>query len=378
MALKIGLVGCGNISDIYLTNARLFRDIEFAAVSDINPEAAARQGAKYGLPVRTVDALLASGDVDIVLNLTVPDAHAPVYRAAIEAGKHVYGEKPLATTLEDGRRVVEAARAKGLRIGSAPDTVLGGGIQTARALVDGGAIGKPLLGLMAVLSHGMENWHPNPAFFFKPGGGPVFDLGPYYISALVTLLGPVASVVAVGQIGFAERTVTTETSPVRGSKIKVEVLTTAQALLTFASGAQITFLASWDVWRHGVPPIEIHGTEGSMRVPDPNFFGGPVDVARERADWAATQTTDKTFGVPNWPAQTPTVANYRGLGLAEMARAIGEGRPHRANGDLALHVLAVMAGILDSAVSGKPVAITDGCERPAPLGEDEAKGLLAG
>jgi predicted dehydrogenase len=165
---------------------------------------------------------------------------------------------------------------------------------------------------------------------------------------------------------------------VRGSIIKVEVLTTTQALLTFASGAQITFLASWDVWRHGVPPIEIHGTEGSMRVPDPNFFGGPVSVARERGDWAATETTAKTFGVPNWPAQNPGVANYRGLGLAEMARAILEGRPHRASGDLALHVLAVMAGILDSAVSGKPVAITDGCERPAPLGEAEAKGLLAG
>ena len=199
------------------------------------------------------------------------------------------------------------------------------------------------------MSHGMEHWHPNPGFFFRAGAGPVFDMGPYYLSALVTLLGPVASVQAAGQIGFEERIVTTPGSPMRGQSIKVETLTDVHALLDFASGAHVTFLASWDVWKHGVPPIELHGEKASLRLPDPNWFGGDLLIAGKDEDWRTIRTDDKTFGAKNWPTAAPKFANNRGLGFAEMARAIVDRRPHRANGDIALHVLAVMAGILEAA-----------------------------
>jgi predicted dehydrogenase len=301
-----------------------------------------------------------------------------VSEAAIAAGKHVYSEKPLAIRLADGVRLIESAGAKGVRVGCAPDTVLGAAIQEARRRVDAGAIGRPLLGVASILSHGMENWHPNPGFFFRPGGGPVFDMGPYYLTTLVTLLGPVSSVVATGQMGFKERVVTTEASPFKGSTIKVETLTSVQALLDFASGAQITFMASWDVWRHGMPPLEIHGTTASLRVPDPNWFGGELSIAEERGDWVGFGTSDRVFGKPNWPADRPGVANFRGLGLADMARAIAEGRVHRANGDVALHVLAVMDGVLEAATENRRVAITQQCERPPLLEEAEARSLLAG
>lgn len=377
MVSRIGLVGCGNISDIYLQNAALFRDIAFTACADLRPETAEAQSARYGIAARSVEDLLASPDVDIVLNLTIPEAHAPISLAALATGKHVYTEKPLATTVEDGAAIVDRARAKGLRVGASPDTVLGAAVQAARQAIDEGAIGRPLLGVAAVMSHGMEHWHPNPGFFFPPGGGPVFDLGPYYLSTLVTLLGPVASVAALGQQGFAERTVTAETSPIKGSSVPVETPTTLQALLQFEGGAQVSFLASWDVWNHGMLPLEIHGTEGSLRVPDPNWFGGEIGVATGREAWRIEAVTGRTYGRINHPADDPQHANYRGLGLAEMACAIAEGRPHRANGDVALHVLAVMAAILEAAGTRRVVAIGRRCERPAAFGEAEAAALLA-
>jgi predicted dehydrogenase len=294
--MRIGLVGCGVISDVYLKNAPRFRDMVFTAASDINPDAAMKQAGRYAIEARSVKDLLASDDVDIVLNLTIPEAHAEVSLAALDAGKHVYSEKPLAATVADGVAVVAAAKARGLRIGAAPDTVLGAGVQQARALIDGGAIGRPLSGLAAVMSHGMEHWHPNPGFFFRAGAGPVFDMGPYYLSALVTLLGPVASVQAAGKIGFAERIVTTPESPVRGQSIRVETLTDVHALLLFASGAHVTFMASWDVWKHGLPPIELHGELASLRLPDPNWFGGDLLIAGKDQDWRTIRTDDKTFG----------------------------------------------------------------------------------
>ncbi|THD42941.1 MAG: Gfo/Idh/MocA family oxidoreductase [Bradyrhizobium sp.] len=375
MSLRLGLIGCGNISDIYLQNAARFRDIRFTACADLKPEASARQSQRYSLAERSVKALLASEDVDIVLNLTIPEAHAEVSLAAIEAGKHVYSEKPLATTVRDAERIVAAAKAKKLRVGAAPDTVLGASVQEARRIVDAGEIGKPLTGLAAVLSHGMEHWHPNPAFFFRPGGGPVFDMGPYYLSTLVTLLGPVASIQASGQIGFVERKVTTPGSTMLGQTIKVETLTSVQALLDFHSGAQVTFIASWDVWNHGVLPIELHGETGSLRVPDPNWFGGELHIAEGRGDWRGVATDKHVFGAANWPAEKPQHANYRGLGLADMARGIIDDRPHRANGDIALHVLAIMAGILEAATEKRLVTIRQGCARPAPLDELEASNL---
>jgi predicted dehydrogenase len=376
MTQRVGLIGCGNISDVYLVNSRLFRDFLVTACADLVPAAAKRQSEKYAIPARDIKALLASDDVDIVLNLTIPEAHAEVSLAALEAGKHVYSEKPLATNVADGRAIVALAKARGLRVGAAPDTVLGPGVQEARALIDAGKIGKPLTGLAAVLSHGMEHWHPNPGFFFRLGAGPVFDMGPYYLTALVQLLGPIASAQASGQIGFAERVVTTPGSPMLGQSIKVETLTSVQALLEFASGAQVTFLASWDVWKHSLPPIELHGREASLLLPDPNWFGGDINVAEGAGKSWTVDTSASAFGGANWPPAEPRHANYRGLGLADMARGIVDGRPHRADGEVALHVLAAMVGILEAATEGRRVTIAESRERPAPLGRIEAAGLL--
>ena len=376
MVQRIGLVGCGVISDIYLTNAALFRDIIFTACADARPEAAEARAKAYGIQALTLDALYASPDVDIVLNLTNPEAHAAVSLKALRSGKHVYTEKPLATRIEDGRAIVEAAAARGLRVGSAPDTILGIGVQTARRMIDDGTVGMPISGVATIMSRGMEHWHPAPAYYFQPGGGPVLDMGPYYIGALVALLGPVARVTAVGRVGLAERVVTAE-GPNAGQRIRPEVPTTIHAILEFEQGAQITLLASWDVWKHAHTPIEIHGETASIRVPDPNFFGGSVDLASDRDDWRANPTSGNRYGVANYPADKPVHANYRGLGLAEMANAIENGRPHRVNGEWAFHVLDVMLAILRSAEAGTAVAVDSRCERPEALGADEADALLA-
>jgi predicted dehydrogenase len=377
MTMKVGLIGCGNIADVYLSNAKLFRDIEFVAVSSRRSSSAEILGAKYVLPVLSVEALIADQDIDIVLNLTPPHSHAELNLAAIEAGKHVYTEKPLATSLFDGKRIGEAARAKGLSVGCAPDTLLGGGIQTARATLDEGQIGRPLIGVASVLNHGMENWHPSPDFFFQPGGGPVFDVGPYYITALITLLGPISKVSAIGVKGFVERIVTATDSPHYGRVVPVNVLTSVQAHLHFASDAQISFLASWDVWRTALPAIELHGTEGSMQVPDPDYFGGTVRIARGQSNWVEVDSGGKTFGYKNWPAENPVLADFRGLGLAEMARAISEGRSHRTGAELSIHTLAVMSGIIESAERGMVVDIKETCKRPEVFSEVDAKELLS-
>ena len=371
MTLRAGLVGCGFISDIYLTNLAKFRDVAVVACADMAPEAAARQAARYGLKPRTVAELLKSDDIDIVLNLTTPDAHAEVSLAAIEAGKSVYSEKPLAARLADGERIVAAAAAKGVTVGCAPDTILGPGYQEARALIDSGAVGRPLTALAAVMSHGYEHWHPSPAFYYQPGGGPVLDMGPYYLSALASLIGPVAEAQAIGQIGFAERIVTTPGSPNLGQKIRVETLTSVQALLTFTSGLQATFLASFDVWRHGLAPIELHGEAASLRLPDPNFFAGDLFIAEGREDWRAVPLGGRLLGAPNWPADKPKQSNWRGLGVVDLARAILDKREPRASGAFGLHVLAVMDAILTAALEHRTVRVTAPFAIPPALGETE-------
>jgi predicted dehydrogenase len=376
MSLGVGIVGCGDISQIYLVNAKRFRDIHIVGCADLDSAAAKRQADRHGVVACGVADLLKRDDVDIVLNLTVPEAHAEVSLAALEGGKHVYSEKPLATTVADGARILAAAGARERRVGAAPDTILGAGYQTARRTVDAGRIGRPLSAVASVMSHGMEHWHPSPGFFFRKGAGPVLDMGPYYVSALVSLLGPVSSVQAVAQIGFAERVVSTPSSKLMGERIRVETPTSVQALLEFASGAQATFLASWDVWKHSLPPIELHGEIASLRLPDPNWFGGRVEIAQGRDGWRAISARGEPFSALNWPLSKPLYANYRGLGLADMARAINENRLHRADGALALHALAVMIGILDAAAQGRKVDITAPCERPRPLEAREARSLL--
>jgi predicted dehydrogenase len=390
--MRVGIIGCGNISDVYVRNAKLFNDIEIIACSDLIPAATQRLAHKYSLREMDVGALLAAADIEIILNLTLPTAHTEVSRAAIAAGKHVYSEKPLATSLQDAIALIEEAEAKGLRVGSAPDTILGAGLQTAKALIDDGCVGQIVTGLAAVMTKGMEHWHPNPAVFYQKGAGPVLDLGPYYVSALTALLGPVSQVRAVGQISPLERRYGAE-GPKKGKTFSVGTFTTLNAILTFFSGANVSFLASWDVWRHGVRPIELHGTLASIRVPDPDTFGGDVELSASnrllnvhdarnvalvstQVDWLIHKTGEKTFGGINYPIGNPVIANYRSLGLAEMANAIVEGRPHRCSGRFALHALAVMLGIIESAESGEPVEIgVPGRSLPA-LTDEEARRLL--
>ncbi|WP_413719648.1 Gfo/Idh/MocA family protein [Silicimonas sp. MF1-12-2] len=366
----VGIIGCGNISAAYLRLAPMFRDIEVRAVADINIDAAKARAAEFGVRAETVDGLLAADDVDIVVNLTIPAAHFEVSARVLEAGKHVYSEKPFVLSLEEGAELKRLAGPKGLRIGSAPDTFLGGAHQQARALVDDGTVGRVTSGTAFVMSHGMEHWHPNPDFFFLPGAGPVLDIGPYYVTNLVQLLGPVSRVAAVTVTPSETRTILSE--PRKGETIPVKTPTTIHGLLHFANGAVITMCTSWDVWGHGHKPMELYGTEASLDVPDPNFFGGDLILKRANAEAETVTPWDHPFGVAN----QDTRANYRTAGLADMAQAIGEGRAHRCSMELALHAVEVMTGILKSGETGSFVEMTTTCERPAALDPAAARGLL--
>ena len=373
----VGLIGCGNISDAYLRLLPLFSGIEVRAVADIDAAAAERRGREFGVPVLSIEDLLASDRIDIVVNLTVPDAHHQVSRRILEAGKHVYTEKPLTLSLEDALNLRGLALERNLRIGSAPDTFLGGVHQQARSCIDEGLIGEVIAGTAHVMSHGMEHWHPNPDFFFRPGGGPVLDVGPYHITNLVQLIGPIRRVAALATASFPIRTIETE-CPRKGEVIPVETPTNIHALLEFHSGATVTLSASWDVWAHRHSDMELYGTEGTLYAADPNFFGGSLEHAGRDGRTLALPDWDHPLGRPNEVhSRLVGLANYRSVGLAEMARAIAEGRPHRCSLDMALHAVDVMTSILRSAEEGTWVALSTGCSRPEPLGPEEALALLA-
>jgi len=379
--LGVGVVGCGNISTIYLRNMPNFRDLRLVACADLRPEVARDQAGQFGIEALTIEALLARPDIQIVVNLTTPNAHFAVSHAALTAGKHVFGEKPITVEAADAAALVSEAAQRGLKLGCAPDTFLGGGGRTARELIDAGRIGKVLYGTCFLMSHGMEHWHPDPTFFFKPGGGPILDMGPYYLAALINLLGPVTHVQGRASSGFATRLVSSK-GPMNGKTITVETPTTVMALLHFETGADIVFTMSWDVWKHGHAPIELYGTEGSLRVPDPNFFGGVVQYTERGSDWISLAADDRAFGKPNWRSPNwadhmPTQANYRCLGVAELASAVLHGTPHRASGALASHALEVMHAALKAGVEGGEVAIHSRLDRPAAMSEADALALWA-
>jgi len=372
--LGVGIIGCGNISKTYFELALLFKGIEVRYCADLYADAARARASEYGVMGGTVDMLLASNDVDIVVNLTVPDAHWPVSRDILSAGKHVYSEKPLVLSLEDGKAMQALAAEKGLRVGSAPDTFLGGAHQAARAAIDSGELGKITSGTCQVMSHGMEAWHPNPDFFFKPGGGPVLDMGPYYIANLINLIGPVKRVAALTSMATPTRTISSQ--PRAGEEITVETPTTIQALLEFQSGATITFIASWDVWAHRHHPMELYGTEGSIYVPDPNFFGGSVTVVDQTGEAKELDVAAHPLGQSNQGDAENRFANYRTAGLADMAQAIREERDFRCSFDRAVHAVDVMMSILKSGETGSFVDIDTTCTRPDAFGADEAGALL--
>jgi len=359
--LGIGVTGIGNISKIYLDNLTgMFADrVKLRAVADIAFGRAEKAAADYG--VRAFDTLgemLKSPDVgpkiDIVLNLTRPELHHTVALAAIKAGRHVYNEKPFCEKPEQAVELLHAAQEKGVRVGGAPDTFLGAGIQTCLKLIEDGWIGRPVAATAFMASRGPEHWHPSPEFFYKVGGGPMLDMGPYYLTALVSLLGPVSRVCGSAQIGLKTRTITSK--PLYGKVVDVEVPTHVAGVLDFASGAVGTIITSFEVYSHSLPRIEIYGTEGSMQVPDPNTFGGPVHVRRFRDEEWHKIPLFGSYG-----------ENSRGLGVTDMAMAIGEGRPHRASGELALHVLDVMHGIHDASISGKYYKVRSKCKRPMAM-----------
>lgn len=372
----IGVVGCGVISDAYLKGAARSKLLRVKSVADLRPEAARAKAAEYGVAAVTPDRLLTDPDIEVVINLTVPAAHVPVGLRVIEAGKHLYSEKPLATRHADGEALLRAAAARGVRVGCAPDTFLGAGHQACRRAVDEGRIGTPVAGAVCMATRGMEAWHPNPEFFFKHGGGPVHDMGPYYVTQLVNLLGPVARVTAEASKSYATRTV--GSGPLQGSVIPVEVPTTVNGALLFASGANVAFTMSWDIWKHGRPFIEIYGTEGSLQNPNPNFFGGEPMLTERNLDWTPLEISAHPFGVPNRTTLLgQLVADYRIVGLLDMAAALREGRPHRASGALALHVLEVLDAFERASAEGRHVAVESRCERPEPLALGEGEEVFA-
>ncbi len=358
----IGIIGCGNISKIYAEAGKKFEAMDIVACADLDLERAVALAQEHQIPKAVTPAeLLEDADIDIVINLTVPAVHGDIAMQAIRSGKHVYNEKPLAMKRREAREFIGLAREKKLRVGCAPDTFLGAGLQTCRRLIDEGAIGVPLGANAFMLSRGVESWHPNPEFFYKKGAGPLFDMGPYYLTALTSLLGPVCRVSGSARISMPTREITSQ--PFAGSTIDVETPTHIAAVLDFAAGPVAMLCTSFDVCGHNLPNIEIYGEEGSLTVPDPNTFGGPVRLLkRNTKEWI------------DIPLDGPYHENARGLGVADMVEAIAENREHRANERLAYHVLDLMHSILDSSESGKHMDIRSAMTRPDPLPRNVAYG----
>ncbi len=361
--VKVGIIGCGAISPAYFKGCSIYDNLEIVACADLDATRARARADEFGVPrVHTVEDLLHDPEVELVVNLTVPQAHVPVNIAALGAGKHVYVEKPFALDRASARTVLWLARRKRLLVGCAPDTFLGGGIQTARKLLDDGAIGDPVAATAFCCGHGHESWHPSPQFYYQRGGGPMFDMGPYYLTALVNLLGPARRVCASTRITFPTRTITSQ--PFHGTTIEVETPTHLAGTVDFANGAIATVVMSFDMWGHHLPRLEIYGTRGSMVVPDPNTFGGDV-LLRE--------STEKEWRTV---AHTHITDIGRGTGVADMAAAIRTGRPHRASGRLAAHVVDVMQSFEESSTKGRHVTIRTTVDRPAALPSGLARGQL--
>lgn len=372
----VGLIGCGNISTTYLRLAPLFKGLEVRGVADIVPEAAKARAEEYNTNAQSIEDLLKNSEIDIIVNLTIPEVHHKVSKDIVSAGKHAYSEKPLVLSLEDGLDLKKAAEANNVMIGCAPDTFLGGAHQQARAIIESGQIGKIMSGTTHVMSAGMESWHPNPDFFFRPGAGPVLDVGPYYVANLINLIGPVRRVTAFANAAKTERTIGSGAR--KGEKVPVTTPTTIHAVLEFHNGAVVTLGASWDVYAHNHRNMELYGTEGAIFVPDPNFFGGEIEIANDKGEREKVKAWQHPFGQPNQDRQNgqPPVANYRTAGFADMVQAIEAGRAPRCSFEVALHGVDVMTSILKSAEEGKVIELTTTCERPAALGPEEAQAML--
>lgn len=348
---RVAIIGAGDIFPAYATGLRAFGHLELIAVADARADAARARAEAFGIRALTPAELLA-GEADIVINLTPPAVHLTVGRQVLEAGKHLYTEKPLAASFDEGQVLMASAARAGRRIGCAPDTFLGGAGQAARALLDSGRLGRIVAGQACMMERGPDDWHPNPEFFYRPGAGPLLDMGVYYLTQLVQLLGPVRRVSGMAHTSWSPRQV--PRGPRQGQRIAVETPSHVVAGLEFESGAFVTLSTSFDVWKHKSSPIELYGEQGSLLLPDPNEFGGGLQFCEQDGDWQDL-------------APSAFTGRLRGLGVAEMAWAIATGQPHRASGELALHVLEVMDATLRAAAQGGPLALSTRCERPAPL-----------
>ncbi len=364
--LRVGVVGCGTVSIPYLRNLTGSTHIEVLACSDLVPERAAARAAEFGVPRACSPAeLLADPDIELALNLTVPVAHFEVTMAALRAGKHVWSEKPLGTDRERSATILREAAERGLQVGCAPDTVLGAGLQTCRRLVDDGLVGEPLAASAFFLTEGPESWHPDPVFLYQPGAGPLFDVGVYYVSAMVNLLGPVRRASGMSRVLFPERVI--GSGPRAGEVFSVGTDTLVAALLEFESGVLANLVSAFGLWGADLPKVQVLGSDGVLNVPDPNTFGGPVmaNLHRDEAGWRE---------LPLAYHHSDGCRNCRGLGVIEMGQALREGRPPRASGAIAHHVLDVMQSLAESAACGRHMEVASTCERPRPLPQDNALG----
>jgi predicted dehydrogenase len=351
---RIGIIGCGNISPAYAKTLSEFPWIEVAAFADGIPERAKEFAERYGGVALELADMLVDDSIDALVNLTPPGAHASVSRLCLEAGKPVFSEKPLGIDFEEGRSLVELASDRGLRLGCAPDTFLGAGLQAARAAIDRGLIGEPIAANGFMLGFGPEWWHPNPESFYGPGAGPLFDMGPYYLTALVHLLGPATSISGSAKIGIADRVMHSKGRV--GEVVQATTPTHVSSMIDFVGGASATLVTSFDVKATRFRNIEIYGTDGTLSLPDPNTFGGPLKVRSILADdWREI------------PLPTPNIPQQRGIGLADMLSATTANRPHRASAELALHVLELMSATLRSSDEGRRIDLTTTCEQPAPM-----------
>jgi len=372
---RVGLIGCGVISDIYLKTCKKFDILDVVACASLDSEESRAKAEKHGIPrVCTPEHIIDDSEIDCVLNLTIPAAHADISLAALGAGKHVYSEKPFATSIEDGRKILALAKEKNRLVGNAPDTFLGGRLQTCRRLIEEGLIGKPTGVSAFACTHGAERHHPNPDFYYLPGGGPLLDLGPYYLTAMVALFGPVIRSAAFAKRTFEERMI--ESQPRHGEMMPVDVDTHVCGILEFADGVIGSMMVSFDVWDSQLPRLEIYGEEGTISIPDPdptdgtNIFGGPVYYkTRETARW---NYRPRVQGLDAWDVADNRHGyneDSRGLGLADLAYAVREGRPPRASGEMAFHVFEIMTGMLASSKSGSFGVPESTCQVPEPLPE---------
>lgn len=382
--MKVGVIGCGNIADTYFKNSKqYFNNFEITVCADIDEGASKKFADKYGVRQLSVDDLLADQEIELIINLTIPNVHYDVSKLILKSKKHSYSEKPLSIEFDNGKKLNDLAKKNNVYVGCAPDTFLGAGIQTARRILDDNKIGNIHLGSISMAVPGHEMWHPNPDFYYQYGGGPILDMGPYYFSALVNLLGPVVSVCSKIKTIYKERIIGSGIR--KGEKIKVKIPTSIISHLEFKSGTFIDAFFSFDIWNHKKNHIELYGDQGSINIPDPNMFGGEVLVCSKRGgEWKTILTNHMNLGKYNIEIITEKnqeksiIANYRGIGVSEMIDSINRGKKNRCSGELSLHVLDIMDSILLSGKTDKKVMLRGDCEQPEYFSEEENIKLLKG